>query len=136
MSDGATAQALLARIRQADAADLERLKSTLLPERAGMAIAARIVADEASWYVVDRLKRLRAEGAIEQRIEGHDASPAMVKDVLALLEWELTDILVRIRERGTEWFHAAMRTEGMVQALEARMQRLDEMAEQLAAEEA
>lgn len=133
MSDGATTQALLARIRQADAAELAKLKTSLLPERVGMAIAARILVDEASWYVLERLKRLRAEGAIEQRLEGQ-ASPAQVKEVLALLEEELAHVLGRIRGRGTEWLHAAMRTEGMVQALEARMQRLDEIAEHLAEE--
>lgn len=120
---------LLARIRQDDAAELTKVKATLLPQRVGMAIAARMLADDISWYMLGRLERLRAEDAIAHRLGGDaDDAPALVQAVLTLLEEELTHVLDRIRVRSTEWLHAAMRAEGMVQALEARTKRLDELA--------
>jgi hypothetical protein len=114
---------LLERVRHEDQAELARLETVLLPQRIGMAVAARMLGDEASWYVLERLDTLRKEGVLEQRLGG-----AAAEDVLRLLGDELALLLHRIRVHAGEWMNAAMRMEGKVQALKERMTRLDAIA--------
>jgi hypothetical protein len=115
---------LLERIRHEDQAELARLETVLLPQRIGMAVAARMLGDEASWYVLERLEALRKEGVLEQRLSGSAAA----EDALRLLGDELALLLHRIRVHASEWMNAAMRLEGKVQALKERMARLDAIA--------
>jgi hypothetical protein len=115
---------LLERVRHEDQLELARLETVLLPQRIGMAVAARMLGDEASWYVLERLETLRKEGVLEQRLSG----AAAAEDVLRLLGDELALLLHRIRVHAGEWMNAAMRMEGKVQALKERMARLDTIA--------
>ena len=115
---------LLERVRHEDQVELARLETVLLPQRIGMAVAARMLADEASWYVLERLETLRKEGVLEQRL----GDSAAAEDVLRLLGDELGLLLHRIRVHASEWMNAAMRMEGKVQALKERMARLDAIA--------
>ena len=115
---------LLERVRHEDQAELARLETVLLPQRIGMAVAARMLGDEASWYVLERLETLRKEGVLEQRL----GDSAAAEDVLRLLGDELALLLHRIRVHASEWMNAAMRMEGKVQALKERMARLDAIA--------
>jgi hypothetical protein len=115
---------LLERVRHEDQVELARLETVLLPQRIGMAVAARMLGDEASWYVLERLDTLRKEGMLEQRLGG----AAAAEDVLRLLDDELALLLHRIRVHAGEWMNAAMRVEGKVQALKERMARLDAIA--------
>jgi hypothetical protein len=115
---------LLERIRHEDQAELARLETVLLPQRIGMAVAARMLGDEASWYVLERLETLRKEGVLEQRL----GDSAAAEDVLRLLGDELGLLLHRIRVHASEWMNAAMRMEGKVQALKERLTRLDAIA--------
>ena len=89
-----------------------------------MAVAARMLGDEASWYVLERLETLRKEGVLEQRM----SSAADAEDVLRLLGDELGLLLHRLRIHAGEWMNAAMRMEGKVQALKERMARLNAIA--------
>lgn len=116
--------ALLERIRQDDRAELDKLKTVLLPQRVGMAVGARMLADEVSWYMLGRIEQLRTQELGKQRLEGHDG-PAAVEQALALVRDEMSLVLHRIRTLGGEWMNAAMRTEGMLLAIEARLVRLD-----------
>lgn len=118
------AATLLERVRHEDQAELARLETVLLPQRIGMAVAARMLGDEASWYVLERLETLRKEGVLEQRM----SSAAAAEEVLRLLDDELALLLHRIRVHAGEWMNAAMRMEGKVQALKERMARLDAIA--------
>jgi hypothetical protein len=120
----AEATILLERVRHEDQVELARLETVLLPQRIGMAVAARMLGDEASWYVLERLETLRKEGALEQRM----SSAPDAEDVLRLLDDELGLLLHRIRVHASEWMNAAMRMEGKVQALKERMARLDSIA--------
>jgi hypothetical protein len=115
---------LLERVRHEDQAELARLETMLLPQRIGMAVAARMLGDEASWYVLERLDTLRKEGVIEHRM----GSAASAEDALRLLDDELALLLHRLRVHASEWMNAAMRMEGKVQALKERMARLDAIA--------
>ncbi len=115
---------LLERVRHEDQVELARLETVLLPQRIGMAVAARMLGDEASWYVLERLETLRKEGVLEQRL----GDSAAAKDVMRLLSDELGLLLHRIRVHASEWMNAAMRMEGKVQALKERMTRLDAIA--------
>ena len=115
---------LLERVRHEDQVELARLETVLLPQRIGMAVAARMLGDEASWYVLERLETLRKEGVLEQRL----GDSAAAEDVLRLLGDELALLLHRIRVHASEWMNAAMRMEGKVQALKERMARLDAIA--------
>jgi hypothetical protein len=115
---------LLERVRREDQVELTRLETVLLPQRIGMAVAARMLGDEASWYVLERIDTLRKEGVIEQRL----GDSAAAEDVLRLLGDELALLLHRIRVHAGEWMNAAMRMEGKVQALKERMARLDAIA--------
>ena len=47
---------LLERIRREDQIELARLETVLLPQRIGMAVAARMLGDEVSWYLLERLE--------------------------------------------------------------------------------
>src|SRR5690349_9994528 len=114
---------LLERVRHEDQAELARLETVLLPQRIGMAVAARMLGDEASWYVRERIETLRQEGVLEQRLGGGAA-----EDALRLLGDELALLLHRLRVHAGEWMNAAMRMEGKVQALKERMARLDAIA--------
>jgi hypothetical protein len=114
---------LLERVRHEDQVELARFETVLLPQRIGMAVAARMLGDEASWYVLERLETLRKEGVLEQRLGG-----AAAQDALRLLGDELALLLHRIRVHAGEWMNAAMRMEGKVQALKERMARLDAIA--------
>ena len=115
---------LLERVRHEDQAELARLETMLLPQRIGMAVAARMLGDESSWYVLERLETLRKEGVLEQRM----GDSAVAEDVLRLLGDELALLLHRLRVHASEWMNAAMRMEGKVQALKERMARLDAIA--------
>jgi hypothetical protein len=115
---------LLERVRHEDQVELARLETVLLPQRIGMAVAARMLCDEASWYVLERLETLRKEGVLEQRL----GDSAAAEDVMRLLSDELGLLLHRIRVHASEWMNAAMRMEGKVQALKERMTRLDAIA--------
>ena len=115
---------LLERVRHEDQVELARLETVLLPQRIGMAVAARMLGDEASWYVLERLETLRKEGVLEQRM----SSAAAAEDVLRLLGDELGLLLHRLRVHAGEWMNAAMRMEGKVQALKERMARLNAIA--------
>ena len=115
---------LLERVRHEDQAELSRLETVLLPQRIGMAVAARMLGDEASWYVLERIDTLRKEGVLEQRLGG----AAAAEDVLRLLGDELALLLHRLRVHASEWMNAAMHMEGKVQALKERMARLDAIA--------
>jgi hypothetical protein len=115
---------LLERVRHEDQVELARLETVLLPQRIGMAVAARMLGDEASWYVLERLETLRKEGVLEQRM----SSAAAAEDALRLLGDELALLLHRLRVHASEWMNAAMRMEGKVQALKERMARLDAIA--------
>jgi hypothetical protein len=115
---------LLERVRHEDRVELARLETVLLPQRIGMAVAARMLGDEASWYVLERLETLRKEGVLEQRM----GSAAYAEDALRLLGDELALLLHRIRVHASEWMNAAMRMEGKVQALKERIARLDAIA--------
>jgi hypothetical protein len=118
------AATLLERIRREDQIELARLETVLLPQRIGMAVAARMLGDEVSWYVLERIKALRTEGALEHRM----GSTAAAEDALRLLDDELSLLLHRIRVHGREWMNAAMCMEGKVQALKERIARLDAIA--------
>jgi hypothetical protein len=118
------AATLLERIRREDQIELARLETVLLPQRIGMAVAARMLGDEVSWYVLKRIKALRDEGVLEQRM----GSAAAAEDALRLLDDELSLLLHRIRVHGREWMNAAMCAEGKVQALKERIARLDAIA--------
>jgi hypothetical protein len=118
------ATTFLERIRREDQIELARLETVLLPQRIGMAVAARMLGDEVSWYVLERIKALRNEGALEHRM----SSAAAAEDALGLLEDELSLLLHRIRVHAREWMNAAMCTEGKVQALQERIARLDAIA--------
>jgi hypothetical protein len=115
---------LLERIRREDQIELARLKTVLLPQRIGMAVAARMLGDEVSWYVLERLEALRTEGVLEHRM----GSAAAAKDARGLLSDELSLVLHRIRAQAREWMNAAMCMEGQVQALKERIARLDVIA--------
>jgi hypothetical protein len=115
---------LLKRIRHEDQIELARLETVLLPQRIGMAVAARMLGDEVSWYVLERLESLRKEGGLEHRM----GSAAAAEDALHLLNDELSLVLHRIRTHAREWMNAAMCLEGRVQALKDRMARLDAIA--------
>jgi hypothetical protein len=118
------AATLLERIRREDQIELARLETVLLPQRIGMAVAARMLGDEVSWYVLERLEALRKEGVLEHRM----GSAAAAEDALRLLDDELSLVLHRIRTQAREWMNAAMCLEGRVQALKERMARLDAIA--------
>ena len=118
------AATLLKRIRREDQIELARLETMLLPQRIGMAVAARMLGDEVSWYVLERIKALRNEGVLEHRM----GSAAAAEDALRLLDDELLLLLHRIRVHGREWMNAAMCMEGKVQALKERIARLDAIA--------
>jgi hypothetical protein len=118
------AATLLERIRREDQIELARLETVLLPQRIGMAVAARMLGDEVSWYVLERIKALRNEGVLEHRM----GSAATAEDALRLLDDELSLLLHRIRVHGREWMNAAMCMEGKVQALQERIARLDAIA--------
>jgi hypothetical protein len=118
------AATLLERIRREDQIELARLETVLLPQRIGMAVAARMLGDEVSWYVLERIKALHNEGVLEHRM----GSAAAAEDALRLLDDELSLLLHRIRVHGREWMNAAMCTEGKVQALKERIARLDAIA--------
>ena len=118
------AATLLERIRREDQIELARLETVLLPQRIGMAVAARMLGDEVSWYVLERLEELRKEGVLEQRM----GSAAVAEDALRLLNDELSLVQHRIRTQAREWMNAAMCMEGKVQALKERIARLDAIA--------
>jgi hypothetical protein len=118
------AATLIERIRRADQIELARLETVLLPQRIGMAVAARMLGDEVSWYVLKRIKALRNEGALEQRM----GNTAAAEHALRLLDDELLLVQHRIRAQACEWMNAAMCLEGRVQALKERIARLDAMA--------
>ena len=115
---------LLERIRHEDQIELARLETVLLPQRIGMAVAARMLGDEVSWYVLERLEVLRKDGVLEHRM----GSAAAAEDASRLLDEELSLLLHRIRTHAREWMNAAMCTEGRVQALKERVARLDAIA--------
>jgi hypothetical protein len=117
----------LARIRQEDAAELERLRSMLLPQHIGMAVGARMLADEVTRYLLDRVAQLREDGVVARRLETH-ASDAVTEEVLALMREEMARVLHCIRTHAQDWMLAAMRIEGETEALEKRIARLDAMA--------
>jgi hypothetical protein len=118
------AATLFERIRREDQIELARLETVLLPQRIGMAVAARMLGDEVSWYVLERIKALRNEGVLEHRM----GSAAEAEDALRLLDDELLLVLHRIRAQAREWMNAAMCMEGKVQALKERIARLDAIA--------
>jgi hypothetical protein len=118
------ADILLERIRHEDQIELARLETVLLPQRIGMAVAARMLGDEVSWYVLERLEVLRKDGVLEHRM----GSATAAEDASRLLDEELSLLLHRIRTHAREWMNAAMCTEGRVQALKERMVRLDAIA--------
>jgi hypothetical protein len=118
------AATLLERIRREDQIELSRLETVLLPQRIGMAVAARMLGDEVSWYVLERLETLRKEGVLEHRM----GSAATAEDALRLLNDELSLVQHRVRAQAREWMNAAMCAEGKVQALKERIARLDAIA--------
>jgi hypothetical protein len=118
------AATLLERIRREDQIELARLETVLLPQRIGMAVAARMLGDEVSWYVQERLDALRKEGVLEHRM----GNAAAAEDALRLLGDELALLLHRIHTHAREWMNSAMCTEGKVQALKERIARLDAIA--------
>ena len=115
---------LVERIRREDQIELARLETVLLPQRIGMAVAARMLGDEVSWYVLERIKALRNEGVLEQ----HMGRAAVAVDALRRLSDELSLVQHRIRTQAREWMNAAMCAEGKVQALKERIARLDAIA--------
>jgi hypothetical protein len=118
------ASILFERIRHEDQVELARLETVLLPQRIGMGVAARMLGDEVSWYLLERLETLRKEGGLEHRM----GSAAAAEDALRLLNDELSLVMHRIRTHAREWMNAAMCLEGRVQALKERMARLDAIA--------
>src|SRR5690606_27009063 len=108
-------------------AELHTLKTVLLPQRTGMAVGARMIADAISAHMIDRLDALRVQELARKRLEGHEG-PALVEQAISLVRGEMALVLHRVRTLGGEWMHAAMRTEGMIEAIEVRLVRLDELA--------
>jgi hypothetical protein len=115
---------LLERIRHEDQIELARLETVLLPQRIGMGVAARMLGDEVSWYVLERLESMRKEGGLEHCM----GSAGAAENALRLLNDEFALVLHRIRTHAREWMNAAMCLEGRVQALKDRMARLDAIA--------
>jgi hypothetical protein len=112
--------AMLERLRREDQAELERLRTVLLPQRVGMAIGSRMLSDEVTDYVAERVQELRWDSLVEQRV-GKEAA----EDTLALVRDEMALILHRLRSRSSEWSRSSMQIEGEVRALEKRIARLD-----------
>jgi hypothetical protein len=134
------AASVIERIRIEDEAEAEKLRTLWIPQRAGMAVGARMMAEDLARHAIERLDALRRDGTVATRlasvtrpIDGNSPS-ALVEPVLGMLHDELTLVLGRIRMRGAEWLNASLRLEGKLHALEQRGLRLDAIEQSLAME--
>lgn len=133
------AAAVIERIRAEDETEAEKLRTMWIPQRAGMAVGARMLAEDSARYVLERIEHLRREGVVARRLTvardmEPDAGAALTEPVLGMVHDELTLLIHRIRARGAEWLNASLRLEGKLHALEQRGLRLDAIELALATE--
>jgi hypothetical protein len=135
------AASIIERIRTEDQAEADKLRTLLIPQRAGMAVGARVVAEELAGLVRGRIDELRREGTVAVLLEpvtAHGDTPVTATpadQVLGMLHEELMRLVSRIRMRHSEWLEGALRLEGEFHALEQRIRRLDGMAIAVGAQE-
>lgn len=113
-------QRILEEVSRNDAAEALQLRARGIPQRVGMAAAARILADEVTRSAFDRIESQRAGGGFDQRLEETAEVPAA--DALArILREEVALIAEQIRRLGEQWLNDSLRLQGSAEALEGRI---------------
>ena len=124
-------QKMIEEVKRSDAAEALALRARGIPQRVGMAAAARILADEVTRAAFERIESQRAGGGFDQRLEETPDIPA-ADALTGILREEVVLIAEQIRRVGEQWLNDSLRLQGTAEALEgriARLARIDEAME-------
>lgn len=112
---------LVQELGRGDAVAIASLRATDIPQRVGMAAAARVLAQDISRAAVEHIEALRSDRTLHKRFEDHGAQEDVAVELLREL---VARIASRIQARGEAWLDESLRLEGQVVALEDRISRL------------
>ncbi len=103
--------------REDASSEAHRLRSQQIPQRMGMAVGARLLAEDIGREALGRIERARESGALSQWMEGQNGD--LGEALAGLLREEMALVVGRLRNAARKWADDSL-------VLAARVEELEE----------